>query len=60
MLHVQFSDATQTEIVTYFGGPQDPAAHVNLGTVKTDDPRWLAFYAKVNGANSLGLPVPTK
>lgn len=43
-LNVQFADATEAAIITYFASPQDPAAYENLGTVTTSDPRWKAFY----------------
>jgi len=42
-VYVQFADSTESAIVAYFAGPQDPAAYANLGTVDDTDPRYLAF-----------------
>lgn len=58
-INVQFSDSAQTEIVSYFGGPQNPSEHPNSGTVTTSDERWVAFYVAVEGS-SYGLPPPTQ
>ncbi len=47
-LYVQFSDSTETEIVSVFCGPQDPDIHSNLGEVEGDDPRYLDFKVKAH------------
>jgi hypothetical protein len=46
-LYVQFSDSTETEIVSVFCGPQDPEHHSNLGEVEEGDQRYLDFKVKV-------------
>lgn len=43
MQYVQFSDSTETLIVSWSAGPQDPAIYGNLGQVEEDDPRYLAY-----------------
>jgi hypothetical protein len=57
-VNVQFSDSSESAIVSYFSGPQDPSEYENLGTVDTDDARWAAFYAAMGGDRSM-LPAPT-
>lgn len=57
-INVQFSDSSQTEIVSYFGSPQAATAFSNMGVVESNDARWATFYSSVNGAG-LGLPAPT-
>lgn len=43
---VQFSDATQTALVSVFGGPQDLDAFPNQGEIDVDDPRYLEFVGR--------------
>jgi hypothetical protein len=43
MKYVQFTDSTETTIVSVFGSPQDQTVFPNQGTVEDDDPRYLAF-----------------
>jgi hypothetical protein len=43
-VNVQFADATDETIVSFFGCPQDPAAWPNQGTVETSDPRWKTYF----------------
>ncbi|MDN7488466.1 hypothetical protein QZM35_12230 [Burkholderia sp. AU45274] len=58
-LNVQFSDSTESTIISYFDSPQDSDQYENFGTVDTDDKRWATFYAKAGGAQC-GLPPPTE
>jgi hypothetical protein len=57
-LNVQFADSTDVTIVSYFGGPQNPAAYANLGTVSTTDARWSTFYAALPASAQPGVPAP--
>jgi hypothetical protein len=57
-INVQFSDSSQTEVVSYFESPQDTSTFPNTGIVESDDARWAAFYNLVNGPQ-MGLPDPT-
>lgn len=60
MIHVQFADDSESEIVSYFACNQDPAVHENLGSVEASDPRWLTYYASLSdtGTPLFGIPVP--
>jgi hypothetical protein len=55
-VNVQFADSSETTIITYFGGPQDPDVFTNLGTVSTSDPRYKAFYDSLPDASWLPFP----
>ena len=48
MQNVQFSDSTETVIVSVFGGPQDPEYWDNLGVVEDDDSRYIDFKERIN------------
>lgn len=41
--YVQFSDSTQTKIISWFGSPQDPDVWPNQGQVEEDDPRYIEY-----------------
>lgn len=58
ILNVQFSDSTETRIVSYFASPQIDSVFANLGTVDTSDPRWLTFYDALPAGVGLGIPAP--
>ncbi|AOY96839.1 hypothetical protein BKK79_36090 [Cupriavidus sp. USMAA2-4] len=60
MLNVQFSDGTQSTIVSYFASPQDSSVFANLGEVDASDARWAAFYESLPELARSGMPVPTK
>ncbi|MBB1632275.1 hypothetical protein A9975_15570 [Cupriavidus sp. UME77] len=57
-INVQFEDESQGIVVSYFLGPQDPQLIPNVGTVKSDDPRWKAFYDGISGFIRQSLPSP--
>ena len=59
MINVQFSDSTETVIVSYFGAPQDSAAFANQGTVEITDARYKVFYESLAASLQSGLPIPT-
>jgi len=44
MLNVQFSDGSETEIIGYYGAPQDEAIWKNMGVVADSDARWKDYY----------------
>lgn len=58
ILNVQFTDATETRIQSWFLSPQDPGKMENLGTVEADDPRWKAFYESVPEYMRQCFPAP--
>jgi len=57
-INVQFSDDTDSTVVAYFAGPQDPTDYPHQGTLPTTDPRWAAFYNQVPVFIRGGLPAP--
>lgn len=59
-INVQFSDASQEAIISYFGSPQDPEVVSNFGTVETSDPRWKAYYDTQADWVKPYLPTPTE
>lgn len=60
MIYVQFADATQDRVISYFGCPQDEEAFPNQGEIDTSDPRWKAYYdAQDPFWIQPGLPAPT-
>lgn len=58
MICVQFSDDKQTEIVSYFGAPQDPDDFPDQGEITTTDARWKAYYDKQSPVAQAALPKP--
>ncbi|WP_144142654.1 hypothetical protein [Paraburkholderia sp. BCC1884] len=62
-VNVQFSDNTETTVISFFGGPQDADVFPNQGALDTSDPRWETYYktAYPNGAPSFcNIPAPSK
>lgn len=59
-LHVQFEDASQQVIVSWFGAPQDPTWYEpgTLGTVLPNDLRWKVFYEEFPEWMRGGMPLP--
>lgn len=44
---VQFSDATESEVVAVFASPQDGGSYAHMGEVDTSDPRLETFLAQL-------------
>lgn len=42
--YIQFSDETETKIVSVFGGPQDPNVYPNQGEIEDTDQRYLDYF----------------
>lgn len=59
MINVQFSDSSETEIVAYFAGPQDPEVYPNLGVLPSSDARWKEFFDSTAAEVQRSLPQPT-
>lgn len=59
MINVEFTDSTETKIISVFGSPQDPSLYVNQGTVMTSDPRWQTFYTALPTSAQGSVPAPT-
>lgn len=59
MLYVQFSDETETVIISYFASPQNPEYYDFLGEVEVDDPRYVIFYNSMPNDIKQYLPTPT-
>ncbi|MET3654103.1 hypothetical protein ABIC75_003841 [Dyella japonica] len=57
-VNVQFADATNSVVITYFASPQDAGAYENLGTVATSDPQWASFYNSFAPNSQRNLPSP--
>lgn len=58
-IYVQFADSTDAVIIAYLGGPQDPVAYPNQGTVDPSDPRWAVYYAMLSSSVQPYFPAPT-
>jgi len=56
-IDVQFSDASQAVIISYFAMPQNPGSWPNQGTVDTSDARWKAYFSSVPAMMQSGLPL---
>lgn len=41
---MQFSDETETVIVSWFCCPQSPEVYDNLGEIYADDPRYIVYF----------------
>jgi hypothetical protein len=59
IVFVQFRDSSNTEIVSYFGCPQDKVAWPNQGTVDTTDQRWKTFFTSLPPVAQVTLPAPS-
>lgn len=42
--YVQFSDATETKIISVFTNPQDPEQYPNQGIIEDSDQRYIDFF----------------
>lgn len=58
-MQVQFDSAAQTQIIAFFGSPQSPDSHENLGEVETSDARWKTYFDSLSDFAKQGLPPPT-
>jgi hypothetical protein len=54
-VHVLFSDATHSEVLTYFSCHQDAP---NSGAVDRSDDRWRVFYESLPELSRAGVPEP--
>ena len=57
-LYVQFSDETETAIITWFASPQSSVDFDFLGEVEPSDPRYITFYDSLPGYVNEGMPLP--
>ncbi|WP_175867855.1 hypothetical protein [Burkholderia diffusa] len=57
-LNVQFADATEAVVISYFGAPQGSTVYQNLGTLDSSDRRWKEYYEAQPTQNQQFLPVP--
>lgn len=58
-IYVQFSDDTETVIVSLFGNSQDPEYWPNQGTVTESDPRYKTYYDAMPEIVKQYWPAPT-
>ena len=58
-INVQFTDATQATITSYFAAPQSAESYANLGTVEPSDARWAKYYDAQCSYVQAGMPAPT-
>jgi hypothetical protein len=58
-IYIQFEDATESAVISYFGAPQNPTAYANQGTMTTNDSRWSAYFNALPVAIQNQLPAPT-
>ncbi len=59
-VHVQFSDETHRDIVSYFGGPQDPNFYPNIAAISSSDPRYHVWYYAQHEGFKQELPIPAR
>lgn len=57
-IYVQFSDDTDTTIISYFSCPQDPDVWPNQGTIESNDPRWKTYYDQQSPFIQGFMPAP--
>ncbi len=57
-IYVQFSDESYRDIVSYFGGPQDPVVCPHQGKIYPSDSRYRAFYESLHETSRQGMPIP--
>jgi hypothetical protein len=57
-IYVQFADATEQSIISYFGCPQDATVYPNQGAISSTDSRWATFYDAFPAATQKSLPTP--
>ncbi|MFA3777891.1 hypothetical protein [Yersinia sp. 1652 StPb PI] len=57
-LYVQFSNETETVIISWFCCQQSPEYYSFLGEVYANDPRYIAFYDSLPSFIRDGLPEP--
>lgn len=58
-VNVQFSDSSESTIISYFSSPQDPEVWPNTGTVETTDARWKTYYEAQSPNIQPYLPSPS-
>jgi hypothetical protein len=53
LVHVGFTDQTETAVSSFFDSPQDPESFPYQGVIPDDDPRYLAFldHGKISPAD---------
>lgn len=58
MINVQFSDESESEIVSYFSSAQSSDQFDNLGVVEATDDRWRRYFDKLcaSGIRLDGVP----
>jgi hypothetical protein len=57
-INVQFSDGSDTSVVSYFACAQDPSTYQNLGVVDSDNTKWAEFYNSLSVMMQNGMPTP--
>jgi len=58
MVNVQFLDASQQVVISYFADAQDPAVYPNQGSIDQTDARYAAFFNSLPAFAQADLPVP--
>ena len=58
-IYVQFSDETESTVVSYFGGPQDEDAYPHQGPIDTSDKRWEDYVTAQPASIQKLLPIVT-
>ncbi|MFP1728043.1 hypothetical protein ACLEDY_05375 [Lonsdalea quercina] len=57
-IYVQFSDDSESEIVSLFGNPQDEKYWPHQGTVDSSDARYKTYYENMPEIARENWPVP--
>lgn len=59
LVNIQFSDSTNTVIISYFNSPQDPSVFPNQGQIDTSDARYVTWYDEQSFFAQMALPAPS-
>ncbi|WP_137910667.1 hypothetical protein [Ralstonia sp. 3PA37C10] len=57
-IYVQWKDAKKTQVIAYFGAPQDPDVYLNFDEIEPNDPAWKTYFQAQPASVQSLLPQP--
>jgi hypothetical protein len=57
-VYVQFSDTSETVIMSVFSCPQDPAVWPNQGVIPSNDSRYESYFGTIPALMQKGMVAP--